>query len=392
MYRVHDSHEAALSDSVGLFLAPRRGGMAANWIRRQGNKTSGFRYVDGHGHPVRAREVLDRINALRIPPAWRDVHIARSARREIQAWGFDARGRKQYRYHERAVQRGELRKYHRVRRMALALPEIRERLHVDSGRAELTREKVAAGVLRLIARGFFRIGSERYAKENRTFGITTLRKSHVHIENHILTFEYVGKRGILQRQVINDPELATFVDDLRGTPGRRLFRYRSDEGVWCDLTARDVNEYLRRIAGAPYTAKDLRTWGGTLKAAIVLADIGAAKSAREAKRNAVLAVRLVAAELGNTPAICRKSYVHPMILARYLDSGETIAAYMRRAAPRTPFGHAPEERALIRFLDKYFPERRKRRRREKPAEIPVAPEPSEPTEPGEPTEPSEAVA
>ena len=362
--------------------------MAATWIRRQGTKPRGFRYVDGHGHPVRAREVLDRIGALRIPPAWRDVHIAASARRAIQAWGFDARGRKQYRYHERAVQRGELRKYHRVRRLALALPEIRERLHVDSARADLSREKVAAGVLRLIARGFFRIGSERYAKENRTFGITTLRKTHVHIANHVLTFEYIGKRGIRQRQVIADPELAAFVDGLRGTPGRRLFRYRSEEGQWCDLTARDVNDYLRRIAGAPYTAKDLRTWGGTLKAAIVLADIGEANSAREAKRNVVLAVRLVAAELGNTPAICRKSYVHPMVLARYLDSGETIAAYMRRAAPRTPYGHAPEERALIRFLDKYFPERRRRRRKEKPAESPpVAEPPSEPE-----SEQNEAVA
>jgi len=351
--------------------------MAERWILRKGSKRSGFRYVDSAGRPVRDAAARSRIDELHIPPAWSEVHISPSARSSIQAWGFDAKGRKQYRYHARAVEQGSLRKHYRVREMALDLPLIREAVARDfsvpsgagakRGTGRLTRGRVTAGVVRLISEGFFRVGNERYAKENKTFGITTLLKRHVHVEGDSVVFNYVGKRSIEQRQVVVDRSLARFVEELLATPGRRLFRYRDERGEWVDLTARDVNGYLRDLVGVPYTAKDFRTWGGTLRAATVLAEIGPPRTPTEAKRNVVTAVRLVAAELGNTPTICRKSYIHPMVLARYEDDGVTIADELARARARPRRGawrHAPEERALIKFLDEHFPERRKTRRSE----------------------------
>jgi DNA topoisomerase-1 len=188
------------------------------------------------------------------------------------------------------------------------------------------------------------------------------------VKGDAVHFNYVGKKSVEQWQVVVDRELAHFVSEMLETPGARLFRYRTDDGAWADLTARDVNHYLHALVGVPYTAKDFRTWGGTLRAATVLAELGPARTPTEAKRNVATAVRLVAAELGNTPAICRKSYIHPMVLARYEDEGVTIADDLRRSAPshrrRGAWRYAPEERALIKFLDRYFPERRRRRRRE----------------------------
>lgn len=333
--------------------------MARKWIVRNGSKTTGFRYAGPTGQAVRKASELERIDALRIPPAWRDVHISTDPRAAIQVWGFDARGRKQYRYHRRAVEKGELRKYYRVRQMARDLPTLRSRIQRDFRRKALTQEKVCAGIVRLIAHGFFRVGSERYEKENNTFGITTLRKSHAMVLGDTAVFEYRGKRSIPQRNVVVAPDLAHFVNALLQTPGARLFRYQED-GTWHNVDARDVNDYLESIASFPYTAKDFRTWGGTLRAATVLAELGKGKSQNERKKNVVTAVRLVAAELGNTPAICRKSYVHPLVIMRYLRSGTTITLpQATRASAKNGIDHAPEERALIEFLDEYFPERRK---------------------------------
>jgi DNA topoisomerase-1 len=346
------------------------GVMPRQWIIRRGNKRSGFRYVDGQGRPIASDAVRTRIDALRIPPAWTDVHIAAASNAAVQAWGFDVKGRKQYRYHTRAVERGALRKYYRVRQMARDLPTIRRRLARDFRGAALTHQRVTAGVVRLISEGFFRVGSERYAMENRTFGIATMQKRHAVVHGDVIVFAYIGKKSIAQRQTVCDASLARFVEQMRQSPGRRLFRYQRD-GAWHDLTARDVNAYLHELVGVPYTAKDFRTWGGTLRVATVLSDLGAARSEREATANVALAVRLVAAELGNTPTICRKSYVHPMVIARYLDEGATIEPYLRHAESPPPMGterrarrasaaaYRPEERALISFLDVHFPERRK---------------------------------
>lgn len=347
---------------TGAVLALPSGTMATTWIRRTGSKTRGFRYLDANERTIRDKRTLARIDALRVPPAWKDVHIAATPRSAIQAWGFDARGRKQYRYNDLAVERRELRKYHRVRQLAKQLPKIRQTLHRDarpSARAEsLDADTVAATVLRLISETFCRIGGERYQKENGTFGITTLRKSHVDICDDTACFEYTGKGSIRQRQVVHDRELVRLVQRQLKTPGTSLFRYRRN-GKWQGITAREVNEYLQERVGG-FSAKDFRTWGGTLRAATVLAELGPAKSPTEAKRNVALAMRLVSSELGNTPTICRKSYVHPIVIARYLDEGDTIPLpKARRKAADRGQAHSPEERALIAFLDEHFPERRK---------------------------------
>lgn len=332
--------------------------MTPTWLRREGTKRTSFRYLDANGRVVRDHTTLARVDALHVPPAWRDVHVAASPRHAIQAWGFDARGRKQYRYHDAAVEQRERRKYYRMRQLAKELPRLRRVMRDDAERGALTADTVAATVVRLISESFCRVGGERYLKENGTYGITTLRKSHVSVNAGCIRFRYRGKGSIQQRQVVPNAELAGLVARQLRAPGTRLFRYQN-AGGWHDLRARDVNDYLRRRAGR-YSAKDFRTWGGTLRAATILAEIGPAKSPAEAKRNVALAMRLVSAELGNTPTICRKSYIHPMVIARYLDDAETIALprHRRDAADRGQ-AHTPEERSLIAFLDRHFPERRR---------------------------------
>lgn len=329
------------------------------WIRRLGTAKSGFRYVTDTDAPVRARAVLARIDALRIPPAYREVHIAGNPRAAIQAWGFDARGRRQYRYHPRAVERGQLRKYHRVARLGKDLPAIRSALARDFHAPGLTKTRVAAGVVRLISEGYLRVGETRYERENHTFGASTLRKSHASVNGARVTVHFIGKRGIPQQHEIRDRQLAAFIAELKTTPGGRLFRYLTPDG-WCDLTSRDVNAYLRTLTNVPYTSKDFRTWGGTLQCAVALAEAGPADTERHAKKNVVAAIRTVADMLGNTPAISRKSYVHPLVIGLYVDRGLTIAEYLRqrRAAKRL----AVEEWALTRFLNAHFPDRRRKPR------------------------------
>jgi DNA topoisomerase-1 len=337
--------------------------MAQQWILRRGSKDSGFHYVAASGKRVRSREQLDRIDALRLPPAWREVHIATSPRAPIQAWGLDARGRKQYKYHTRAVEKGELSKYYRVRQLAHDLPLLKRRLDRDFQRYGFPKERICAGIVLLISDAFFRVGSDRYERENSTFGITTLKKSHVSVKGDLVKFRYIGKRSIRQRQDIESPRMAAFVTSLLRTPGPRLFRYQHD-GEWLNVDARDVNEYLKDLAEFPYTAKDFRTWGGTLRMATVLADLGNAPNERARKKTVVAAIRFVASELGNTPAICRKSYVHPVLISRYLKNGSTIVVRHPPLSQRrqSRFAHSPEEKALISFLAQHFPERRRERR------------------------------
>jgi DNA topoisomerase-1 len=320
----------------------------AQWIRREGSKAR-FRYRHADGRLVRDARTLERIRQLVIPPGWSDVHIAAGARAEIQAWGLDAKQRKQYRYHTRAVERGQLRKYYRVRELARELPDIRARVRTHAAARVPSRRSVAAAVVRLISESFFRVGGERYADENKTFGITTLGKRHVAIVKEQAYFTYIGKKSVPQRQVVTNRELARLVKRQLASPGARLFRYR-DGTRWRNLTARDVNEYLHDILGVPYSAKDFRTWGGP------------ADTPTEARRNVATTMRLVASELGNTPTICRKSYVHPIVVARYLDEGETITLSARYRQAADAYAHSAEERALIRFLDTHFPERRTRTR------------------------------
>jgi DNA topoisomerase I len=329
------------------------------WIHRVGTPKSGFRYTDDRGSPVRTKAVLERIDALRIPPAYTGVHISPSARAAIQAWGFDARGRRQYRYHARAVERGQLRKYHRVARLGKHLPAIRAAVARDITGEALTKTRVAASVVSLIGKGHLRVGESRYERENQTFGASTLRKSHVSVDGPHLQLGYNGKRGIPQHHEIRDAKLAAVIRELQRSPGKHLFRYQTDAG-WSDLTSRDVNGYLRTIAHVPYTAKDFRTWTGTLECALALAKSEPAASKRQAKKNVVAAIQSVAEVLGNTPAISRKSYVHPLVIGLYVDRGLTIADDLRRA--RKVKRLSAEESALTRFLDEHFPDRRRKPR------------------------------
>lgn len=328
------------------------------WWRRVGTPRRGFQYIGANGRKLTSEATLERIRGLVIPPAWTDVHISPDPDRKIQVWGRDQAGRKQYRYsagHEVARDR---RKWNRVLHVARLMPELREATNAHLRRRQLDREKVMATVVRLICRAYFRAGSERYAVENRTFGICTLSKSHVRAEGNNLVFRYVGKQRKDQRQVVADTPLVEIIEELRTQPGRRLFRYRAaaKRRSYRPVTAAGVNRYLREIVGERCTSKDLRTFGGTVRAATILADIGPAGSRAEAKRNVLLACKLVAADLGNTPAIARKAYIHPAVLEEYERHGRTIATPRRRSRAKVeasePVGWYPEEVALMRFLER----------------------------------------
>jgi DNA topoisomerase-1 len=326
------------------------------WWRRAGTPKRGFRYFGVNGQELTAEATLARIRALAIPPAWTEVHISPDPARKIQVWGRDQAGRKQYRYSAHHEAEQDRRKWNRVLHVARLMPELRAATNEDLRRGALDREKVLATVVRLMCRAYFRAGSERYAVENRTFGICTLSKRHVEIEGNNLVFRYVGKQRKDQRQVVADTPLVEIIEELVAQPGRRLFRYRTprDRRRYQPVTAGDVNRYLRDILGERCTSKDLRTFGGTVRAATILADIGPAKSKSEAKRNVLLACKLVAAELGNTPAIARKAYIHPAVLEQYEEGGRTVSTSRRRSRRAVevaePIGWYPEELALIDFL------------------------------------------
>ena len=333
-------------------------GDTERWWRRVGTPKKGFRYIGVNGQELTAEATLVRIRSLAIPPAWEDVHISPDATRKIQVWGRDQAGRKQYRYSAGHEAEQDRRKWKRVLHVARLMPELRAATNKDLQRRELDRDKVMATVVRLMCRAYFRAGSERYAVDNRTFGICTLSKRHVRVEGNNLVFRYVGKQRKDQRQVVADTPLVEIIEELMAQPGRRLFRYRSprDARRYQQVTAGGVNRYLREILGERCTSKDLRTFGGTVRAATILADIGPAKSKTEAKRNVLLACKLVAAELGNTPAIARKAYIHPAVLEEYEKSGRTVDTPRRRSKPAVeanePVGWYPEELALMRFLER----------------------------------------
>jgi DNA topoisomerase I len=336
------------------------------WWRRQGSPKRGFRYVGVTGRPLTSERALTRIRSLVIPPAWTEVHISPDPKRKVQAWGYDKAGRKQYRYSAEHVAGGDRRKWKRLLRVGLALPRLREVTNEHLKRAELDREKVLATVVRLMARAHFRAGSERYAVENRTFGICTLSKKNVRIEGESLVFTYVGKRRKDQRQVVADTPLVEILHELMELPGRRLFQYRAEDEsgrkVLKPVTAAAVNRYLRETLGERITSKDLRTFGGTVRASTILADLGPPKGDREATRNVVLATKLVAHDLGNTPAICRKAYIHPAVLEEYERAGRTVADVRSRSGARQV---AAAKRGSAKKTSRGKRPKRDRRRRER---------------------------
>lgn len=327
------------------------------WRRVESSAGDGFRYRKVDGEPLVSTSARSRIEALAIPPAWSDVHISPDARRKVQAWGRDDAGRKQYIYSDSHVLEQERRKWDRVLRYGSALPELRAATNRHLKRPELDRPKVLATVVRLMSRAFFRVGSERYAVRNRTFGICTLRKEHLEIRGHDLVFTYEGKRSRDQRRVVADTPLVEIIRELLELEGERLFRYRTGAGGPCNVTARAVNRYIRELLGERYTSKDLRTFGGTVRAATILADLGPPEDEADAGSNLALCCRLVAAELGNTPAICRDAYIHPAVLERYRAAGSTIDPLMdttpRTVTAEAPVDYYPEELGLMRFLERF---------------------------------------
>jgi DNA topoisomerase-1 len=292
-------------------------------IRRVGSPTR-FRYVRPNGRPVSAAE-LARIKSLVIPPAWTDVWICPNPRGHLQATGRDARGRKQYRYHIRFRQMRDEAKYGRLPAFAQALRRIRRRTAADVRKRGLPRVKVLAAAVQLLEKTLIRIGNEEYARANGSVGLTTMRDRHATVRGARVRFEFRGKSGIAHAVDLHDARLARIVKACRDLPGYELFQYLDENDTRQTICSDDVNAYLRHISGDDFTAKDFRTWAGTVLAAQALARLARFKSQTEAKRNVVQAIAAVAKRLGNTKSVCRKCYIHPAILAAYMD-GKPMAA------------------------------------------------------------------
>jgi len=278
----------------------------------------GFRYLDHEGKPIKDPELLTRIRGLVIPPAWTEVWICPTPDGHIQATARDAAGRKQYRYHPRyRAIRDEI-MFDRMFEFSEVLPKIREQVEKDLALTGHPRAKVLATVVRLLEKTLIRVGNAEYARENRSFGLTTLRRRHVDVSGDTMAFEFRGKSGVVHQVRISDRRLARIVQHCQTLPGEELFKYLDDDGKRQTVDSGDVNAYLREIAGREITAKDFRTWAGTMHAAAALRDLGPGEAEREAKRNVVQAIDQVAERLGNTRAVCRKYYVHPVVIEAYL--------------------------------------------------------------------------
>ena len=279
----------------------------------------GFRYVGADGKTVRDERTLARIKALVIPPAWRDVWICASPNGHIQATGRDARGRKQYRYHARWREKRDETKYDKMILFGLALPRIRERVDEDLSKPKLPREKVLATVVRLLETTLIRVGNEEYARSNKSYGLTTLRNHHVDVDGSELRFEFRGKSGVKHRVAIQDRRLARIIRRCQDLPGHELFQYLDDDGELHSVSSQDVNDYLREITHQEITAKDFRTWNGTVLAAAALREVCGKGPRGRSKRVVASCIERVAERLGNTKSVCRKCYVHPAVIAAYMD-------------------------------------------------------------------------
>lgn len=291
---------------------------SAPGIRRR-RRGRGFAYTRPNGTPLRDKTELERIRKLVIPPRWTDVWICPSSSGHLQVTARDARGRKQYRYHARYRAVRDDTKFSRILEFSEVLPRIRERVEMDISSAKLSREKVLATVVWLLEKTLIRVGSDEYARDNGSFGLTTLRRRHVAVSGAKLRFEFRGKSGIPHSVAVTDRRIARIVQRCQELPGQELFQYLDDEGKRQSVDAGDINQYLREIAGRQVTAKDFRTFAGTVLAAVTLREIGGFTTEKEANANVVRAMDQVAKQLGNTRAVCRKYYVHPTVLEAYLD-------------------------------------------------------------------------
>ena len=349
-----DSVESA--EAVGLhYVSHETPGITR---RRAG---SGFVYIDPAGKIIHDEQVLVRIKSLVIPPAWEDVWICPSSRGHIQAVGRDARGRRQYRYHEKFRAVREENKYERMLRFVKGLPKIRRRVQRDLRKKGLSREKVLAAIVRLLESTLIRVGNEEYAKVNHAYGLTTIHNRHAKVHGSTIEFRFRGKSGVKHAIDFDDPRIARIVRKCQDLPGEELFAYVDGDKVH-DIKSDDVNEYLKEITGEDFTAKDFRTWAGTVLAAHALQEFEKADSQAARKKNIVRAIEAVAKRLGNTRAVCRKCYIHPRILDSYM-SGSLIEQLRRRAsAMLKPLRHLhPEEAAVLAFLSIHLADERKRK-------------------------------
>lgn len=305
-----------------------------------------FRYRDADGSLVGDGETLARIQSLAIPPAWEDVWICASANGHLQATGRDARGRKQYRYHPEWRHVRDDTKYARMIAFGEALPRIREQTDVDLALRGLPRKKVLAAVVRLLEITLIRVGNEEYARDNRSFGLTTMRDRHVGIDGSQVEFRFKGKSGKKHLITLRDRRLARVVQKCRDIPGQELFQYVDDEGTRQSIDSADVNSYLRELSGHDFTAKDFRTWAGTVLATLALEEFAPADSRTQARRNLVRAVESVAQRLGNTPTVCRKCYIHPAVLDAYLE-GTMLDSLQRKTDEALAEAGLPEDEAMV---------------------------------------------
>ncbi|MCA1632574.1 MAG: DNA topoisomerase IB [Acidobacteria bacterium] len=327
-------------------------GRRARWWLRRGSKGR-FRYETADGQRVTDKADLERIESLAIPPAWREVRVSPSPRGALQAIGVDALGRVQRIYHPSFVARRALRKYEKVERFGQSLPALRRKTNEDIARAGLGKERVLAVVVRLINDLYFRVGSEESVRRYRTFGVTTLRNRHFEVKRGgRLVFDFVGKHQVEHRRILVDEELAALMQEIKSLKGWKLFQYIGEDGRKRPVTARDVNEYIKAATTPEFSARDFRTWGGTLQAAIELAEIGYCEAERHAQSNVVKAVRRVAEHLGNTPTVCRNCYIHPSVLEAYM-AGRTLEEFRPRRSRRISRQQPEydlEELALLKLL------------------------------------------
>src|SRR6185437_301491 len=350
-----DPHDAA--ESAGLtYVMDNSPGIT----RRRHGKS--FTYLNPHGKEIKDQETLLRIHSLVIPPAWEDVWICSSPRGHLQAAGRDVRGRKQYRYHPRFREVRDQTKYARMLQFVRALPRIRRRVSRDLRQKGLSRKNVLAAVVRLLETTLIRVGNETYARDNHHYGLTTIHNGHVKVRGSSIQFHFKGKSGVDHSVELTDPRIAKIVRNCQELPGEELFGYRDEEGKAVDLTSTDVNDYLREITGQNFTAKDFRTWAGTVLAANALKEFEKFDSRAQAKKNIVRAIEAVAKKLGNTRAVCKKCYIHPAVLDSYMD-GELTETLRRRAEKleKNLSNLDPEEAAVLVLLQRRLAAKPKRR-------------------------------
>jgi DNA topoisomerase-1 len=320
-------------------------------IRRE-RAGEAWRYLDADGEAITDEATVARIRKLAIPPAWTEVWICPQANGHLQATGRDARGRKQYRYHPKWREVRDEVKYERMLKFGQALPGIRREVDRALSLPGLPREKVLATIVYLLEATMMRVGNEEYARTNKSFGLTTLRNRHVRVDGGEVEFRFRGKSGVYHKVKVHDRRLARIIARARDLPGQELFQYVDDEGETHSIDSSDVNDYLRSITGEDYTAKDFRTWSGTVLAALALQEFEKFDSETQAKKNIVRAIESVAEKLGNTPSICRKCYVHPAVLDAYL-AGTVLEVLRERTEQELSEDlHAlqPEEAAVLAML------------------------------------------